>query len=51
LPIWIFQNLFRPNQAPIVNCVAAGLVLFSAIPIYLAQRLSGNNAEAMTGAR
>jgi putative spermidine/putrescine transport system permease protein len=51
LPIWIFQNLFRPNQAPIVNCVAAALVLFSAVPIYLAQRLSGNAAEAMTGAR
>lgn len=51
LPIWIFQNLFRPNQAPIVNCVAAALVVFSAIPIYLAQRLSGSSAEAMTGAR
>jgi putative spermidine/putrescine transport system permease protein len=51
LPIWIFQNLFRPNQAPIVNCVAAALVLFSAIPIYLAQRLSGDTSEAMTGAR
>ncbi len=51
LPIWIFQNLFRPNQAPIVNCVAAALVLFSAIPIYLAQRLSGSSAEGMTGAR
>jgi putative spermidine/putrescine transport system permease protein len=51
LPIWIFQNLFRPNQAPIVNCVAAALVLFSAVPIYLAQRLSGNATEAMTGAR
>jgi putative spermidine/putrescine transport system permease protein len=51
LPIWIFQNLFRPNQAPVVNCVAAALVLFSAVPIYLAQRLSGNAAEAMTGAR
>jgi putative spermidine/putrescine transport system permease protein len=51
LPIWIFQNLFRPNAAPIVNCVAAALVLLSAVPIYLAQRLSGNAAEAMTGAR
>ena len=27
LPIWIFKNLFRPNQAPIVNAVAAALVL------------------------
>jgi len=51
LPIWIFENLFRPNQAPIVNCVAAALVLFSAVPIYLAQRLSGSAAEAITGAR
>ena len=51
LPIWIFQNLFRPNQAPVVNVVAAVLVLLSAIPIYLAQRLSGSTAEALTGAR
>jgi putative spermidine/putrescine transport system permease protein len=42
LPIWIFQNLFRPNQAPVVNVVAAVLVLVSAVPIYLAQRLSGD---------
>ena len=51
LPIWIFQNLFRPNQAPVVNVVAAVLMLLSAIPIYLAQRLSGGTAETMTGAR
>jgi putative spermidine/putrescine transport system permease protein len=42
LPIWIFQNLFRPNQAPVVNVVAAVLVVLSAVPIYLAQRLSGD---------
>ena len=42
LPIWIFQNLFRPNQAPVVNVVAATLVLLSAVPIYFAQRLSGD---------
>jgi putative spermidine/putrescine transport system permease protein len=51
LPIWIFQNLFRPNQAPVVNVVAAVLIVLSAVPIYLAQRLSGGTAEAMTGAR
>jgi putative spermidine/putrescine transport system permease protein len=51
LPLWIFQNLFRPNQAPVVNVVAAVLVLASAIPIYLAQRLSGSTAENLTGAR
>jgi putative spermidine/putrescine transport system permease protein len=51
LPLWIFDNLFRPNQAPVVNVVAAVLVLVSAVPIYLAQRLSGSSAEGMTGAR
>ncbi len=40
LPIWIFQNLFRPNQAPIVNVVAAALILVSIVPIYLSQRLT-----------
>ena len=40
LPIWIFQNLFRPNQAPIVNVVAAALILISIFPIYLSQRLT-----------
>jgi putative spermidine/putrescine transport system permease protein len=43
LPIWIFENLFRPNQAPVVNVVAAALIVLSVVPIYLAQRLSGDN--------
>jgi len=42
LPIWIFQNLSRPNQAPVVNVVAAVLVVASVIPIYLSQRLAGD---------
>jgi putative spermidine/putrescine transport system permease protein len=40
LPIWIYQNLFRPTQAPIVNAVAAALIAVSIVPIYLAQRVS-----------
>jgi putative spermidine/putrescine transport system permease protein len=40
LPIWIFQNLFRPNQTPVVNVVAAALIVLSAVPIWIAQRLS-----------
>jgi len=27
LPLWIFGNLFRPNQAPVVNVVAAVLIV------------------------
>lgn len=45
LPIWIYNNLFRPNQAPIVNVVAATLVVFSIIPIYLSQRLSQDSTS------
>ncbi|MDJ0335581.1 ABC transporter permease [Salinibacterium sp. G-O1] len=41
LPIWILNNLFRPNQAPIVNVIAVVLVLVSIVPIYFAQRLAG----------
>jgi putative spermidine/putrescine transport system permease protein len=40
LPLWIFDNLFRPNQAPVINVVAALLIVASIIPIYVAQRLS-----------
>jgi putative spermidine/putrescine transport system permease protein len=44
LPLWIFANLFRPNQAPVVNVVAAALVVLSVIPVWLAQRLSSDTA-------
>jgi putative spermidine/putrescine transport system permease protein len=46
LPLWIFQNLFRPNQSPVVNVAAAVLVLISVLPVYLANRLSGDTAGA-----
>jgi putative spermidine/putrescine transport system permease protein len=44
LPIWIFNNLFRPNQAPIVNVIGSALIILSIVPIYLAQRLSGETS-------
>jgi putative spermidine/putrescine transport system permease protein len=44
LPQWIFNNLFRPNQAPIVNAVAAALVVAFIAPVWLAQRLSEGGA-------
>ncbi|HEV8688303.1 MAG TPA: ABC transporter permease [Gaiellaceae bacterium] len=40
LPIWIFANLSRPNQLPIVNVVAVFVILLSMIPVWLATRLS-----------
>jgi putative spermidine/putrescine transport system permease protein len=42
LPIWIFANLARPNQAPVVNVVAALLIVLSVLPVWLAQRLSAD---------
>jgi putative spermidine/putrescine transport system permease protein len=44
LPQWIFNNLFRPNQLPVVNVVATAVVLASVIPVWLAQRLSEGSA-------
>jgi putative spermidine/putrescine transport system permease protein len=40
LPQWIFNNLFRPNQGPIINAVAAALLLAFIAPVYLAMRMS-----------
>ena len=42
VPIWIFRNLFRPNQLPIVDAVAVLLILLSIIPVYVAHRLSSD---------
>jgi putative spermidine/putrescine transport system permease protein len=50
LPIWIFSNLFRPNQLPIVNVVAVVLILASMLPVYLAHRLT-REEEGVAGAR
>jgi putative spermidine/putrescine transport system permease protein len=52
LPIWILTNLSRPNQLPIVNVVAVLVVALSAVPVYLAHRLTvdreGDSAVAGT---
>ena len=45
LPIWIMENMFRPNQAPVVNVIAVVLVLSSTVPIYFAQRLTAGDQK------
>ncbi|MBM7502708.1 ABC transporter permease [Agromyces aurantiacus] len=45
LPIFILNNMFRPSQAPIVSVIAVVLVIVSIVPIYLAQRLSGDDEQ------
>ena len=44
LPLWIFGNLFRPNQAPVVNVAAAVLIVIAVLPVWAAQRLADDAA-------
>ena len=46
IPKFIFNNVRQPRNRPIVNVVAILLVLFSLIPVYLAQRLTGGTETA-----
>ena len=50
LPYWIFSNLFRAQERPIVNAVAVIVVLISIVPVYLAYRLTGEE-DGVTTAR
>ena len=43
LPIWIFNNLARATQRPIVNVVALFVIVISIVPVYIAQRLSSDS--------
>ncbi len=43
LPIFIMDNMFRPNQAPIVAVIAVVMIVVSLVPIYVAQRIAGGD--------
>jgi putative spermidine/putrescine transport system permease protein len=43
LPIWIFANLFRPIEQPVVNVVALFVIVVSIIPVYIATRIAGSS--------
>lgn len=45
IPMWIYGAIQRPNELPVVNVVAVVVILLSVIPVYLAQRLSGDVAN------
>jgi len=42
LPIWIYANLGRPTNRPVVNVVAIAVGLLALIPVAIAQRLAGD---------
>ena len=43
LPQWIFKNISRPKQLPIVNVVATIVILTSILPVMLAQKLTADD--------
>ena len=40
IPLWVLAAMQRPTELPVVNVVALILIVFSVVPVYLAQRLS-----------
>lgn len=40
IPLWMFNQLGRPNEATLVNVVAAVVILLSFIPVWASQRLA-----------
>jgi len=50
LPIWIFANLFRPVQQPVVNVVALFVIVMSLIPVWIAQKVTAERPGAVRGA-
>ncbi|CAN5569971.1 ABC transporter permease [soil metagenome] len=51
LPLWIFRNLSRGQQQPIVAVVATAVMLASIVPVWLAQRLTGETGGVTGGSR
>ena len=49
LPIWIFANLFRPIEQPVVNVVALFVIVLSLIPVWIAQRVTAERPTAVGG--
>jgi putative spermidine/putrescine transport system permease protein len=42
IPLWVLAAMQRPTELPVVNVVALVLILLSVIPVYFAQRISGD---------
>ena len=49
LPLWMLNNIRLPRQQPVVNAVALVVMLLSIVPVYFAQRLTGEGVVRPTG--
>lgn len=45
LPIWMFSQMLKPRNRPITNVTAMLVVLITALPILLAQRLTAQTSD------
>jgi len=45
LPIWIYDQLFRPRERPLTNVVAVMVILITMLPIIAAYRLTRSTDE------
>jgi putative spermidine/putrescine transport system permease protein len=45
LPIWILGQMFKPRSRPITNVTAMLVVLITALPILLAQKITAGSAD------
>jgi putative spermidine/putrescine transport system permease protein len=45
LPIWLFSQMLKPRNQPITNVTAMLVVLITALPILLAQRLTTQSSD------
>jgi putative spermidine/putrescine transport system permease protein len=45
LPIWIYDQLFRPRERPLTNVVAVMVILITMLPIIAAYRLTRSTEE------
>lgn len=46
LPIWIFSQMLKPRNRPITNVTALLVVLITALPIIIAQRITAQNSDS-----
>jgi putative spermidine/putrescine transport system permease protein len=51
LPLWIYSNLSRGEQAPIVTVVASSVMVISVAPVWVAQRLTSDDGGVTGGSR
>ncbi len=48
IPLYVLATMQRPTELPVVNVLAMVLIVFSVVPVYIAQRISG---DEVAGAR